>query len=105
MFGAFSRFLALALEGNAEATRAAWSEDMSFAAWQVEFLARQAGEAWALIGDTRAALGWLRRATALGFINYPFLAEFDRHLAGIRHTPEFQAYLAEVKVRYDAFEA
>jgi len=105
VFGAFSRFLAFALAGNAEATRAAWSEDMSFAAWQVEFLARQAGEAWALIGDAPAALGWLRRSTALGFINYPFLAEHDRHLEGIRNTPEFQAYLAEVKERYDAFEA
>jgi TolB-like protein len=105
VFGPFCRFLAHALEGNAQAARALWSEEMGAAAWQVEFLARMAGEAWALMGDTPAALGWLRRSTALGFINYPFLAEHDRHLAGIRHTPEFQAYLAEVKERWLVFEA
>ena len=105
VFGAFCRFFSLALEGNAQATRAAWSEHMAAAAWQVEFLAREAGEGWALIGDTPAAIGWLRRATALGFINYPFLAKHDRHLERIRQAPEFQAYLADVKARYDAFEA
>ena len=59
---------------------------------------------WALIGDTENALKWLRQCTALGFINQPFLARHDRHLKGIRDTPEFQAYLAEVKERWLAFE-
>jgi hypothetical protein len=71
----------------------------------VEFLARQSGEAFALIGDAETAVTWLRRSTELGFIHYPFLAEHDRHLERIRETPQFQAYLAEVKERWQAFEA
>jgi predicted Zn-dependent protease len=105
VFGPFSRFFCHALEGNEQAARAAWPVEMSAAAWQVEFLARQSGDAWALIGDVPAALGWLRRSTALGFINYPFLAEHNRLLARIRGAPGFQQYLAEVKPRWEAFEA
>jgi TolB-like protein len=105
VFGPFCRFLRHALERDTEATRAAFTEEMAVAARQVEFLARQSGEAFALIGDAETAVTWLRRSTELGFIHYPFLAEHDRHLERIRETPQFQAYLAEVKERWQAFEA
>ena len=104
VFGAFCRFLILAQQRDVAGARAAFTAEMAAAAMQVEFLARQAGDAYAMIGDYEPALMWLRRSTELGFINYPFLAKYNRHLEGIRETPEFQAYLAEVKQRYDVFE-
>jgi predicted Zn-dependent protease len=105
VFGAFCRFSRYALQQDVEAARAAFTPEMAVAATQVEFLARQAGEAFALIGDTERAVQWLRSSTELGFINFPFLAEHDRNLERIRETPEFQSYLAEVKERWLAFEA
>jgi serine/threonine protein kinase/tetratricopeptide (TPR) repeat protein len=60
--------------------------------------------ALALVGEKEKALDWLDNAVNRGFINYPFLAEKDRWLAGIRGEARFKKLLERVKTEWEHFE-
>jgi non-specific serine/threonine protein kinase len=102
-FAQLGQFYAHAFRGDRDAAR----RSMTPAVQQVLgsdpqyswFLA----ECYALIDDRPAALDWLNRATALGFINYPLLAETDPFLAPLRSDPTFQKLIADVKGRWESF--
>ncbi len=91
-------FLVGALTGSATAPAEAAG---TRAAMRNEFTACFMADACALVGQVDAALEWLRTAVGYGLINYPFLAEHDPFLAGIRREPGFQALLGDVKPRWD----
>jgi len=59
---------------------------------------------FALNGEVEAALEWLEHGFELGFINYPFLAEKDILLEGVRGDPRFQQLMERVKREWETFE-
>jgi serine/threonine protein kinase/tetratricopeptide (TPR) repeat protein len=62
------------------------------------------GVAYALMGDTRQALDWLKKATREGLPCYP-LFERDPDLDSLRKNPEFIAFLAQLKAQAERFRA
>jgi len=62
------------------------------------------GAAYALMGDTRQALDWFRKATREGLPCYP-LFERDPDLDGLRNVPEFIAFMAQLKAQAERFRA
>jgi tetratricopeptide (TPR) repeat protein len=57
-----------------------------------------------LNGEIDAALEALEHGLELGLINYPFLAEKDRLLDGLRGDPRFQGLMERVKKEWEEFE-
>jgi len=60
------------------------------------------GGIFALIGDKPRAIRWLRRAVELGDVNYPWF-ERDQNYDGLRSDPEYQAIIAGVRQRWEAY--
>jgi len=60
------------------------------------------GGVYALLGDKQNALLWLRRTVELGNVNYPWF-ERDKNYDSLRGDPEYQAIMADVKKRWEAY--
>ena len=58
----------------------------------------------ALLGDSAAALDWIRKAAALGYWDAPWMRK-DAALATLHGLPEFAALTAEIESRQRAFRA
>jgi hypothetical protein len=58
---------------------------------------------YALEGKSEEAVKWLREAAATGYPNYP-LFERDPYLNRIRQTPEFEQFMAEMKVQFEKYK-
>jgi len=61
-------------------------------------------EIYAQLGEKEKTLEWLEHAVSLGFINFPFLNEYDPFLAGIRSEERFQKLMERVKYEWEHFE-
>ena len=59
---------------------------------------------YALLGDKRNALLWLRRTVELGDVNYPWF-EKDKNFDSMRGDLEYQAIMADVKKRWEAYRS
>ena len=59
---------------------------------------------YALIKETDEALEWLENATRHGFINYPFLSQYDPLLEHLRQEQRFKALMEEVRSQWERFE-
>ena len=59
---------------------------------------------YALMGEKQEALDWLEIAVNRGFINYPFLSEYDPFLENIRGEPRFKKLMERVKHEWENFE-
>ena len=59
---------------------------------------------YALLGDKEKSLDWLENAVNRGFINYPYLNEYDPYLANIRGEPRFKKLMEQVKDEWEHFE-
>jgi non-specific serine/threonine protein kinase len=58
---------------------------------------------YALAGLKDAAMDWLENAVSRGFINYPWMAEYDPFLTGLRGEPRFDEMLGRVKREWEQF--
>jgi DNA-binding winged helix-turn-helix (wHTH) protein/TolB-like protein/Tfp pilus assembly protein PilF len=58
---------------------------------------------YAMAGDPKEAVRWLRETADTGFPNYP-LFERDHFLDHIRNAPEFVQFLAEQKTQWERFQ-
>lgn len=58
----------------------------------------------ALIGHKQEALDWLENAVNRGFINYPFLNDYDPFLKNIRNESRFQNLMERVNYEWENFE-
>jgi non-specific serine/threonine protein kinase len=59
---------------------------------------------YAMMGDRKKALYWLETAIDHGFINYPYLSEYDPLLAKLKDEPQFQKLMERVKHEWENFE-
>ena len=66
---------------------------------------RMLAQAYALAGKVDEALHWLAIAVDRGFINYPYLSEHDVLLTGLKGDARFEKLLADVRARWQSFEA
>lgn len=64
----------------------------------------QLAEGYALYDKKKEALDWLENAANRGFINYPFLNEYDPFLKNIREEPRFKKLMERVKHEWENFE-
>ena len=58
---------------------------------------------YALLGEHKQALVWLKRTVELGDVNYPWF-EKDKNLDSMRNDPEFKAIMADVRQRWQAYK-
>jgi serine/threonine protein kinase/Tfp pilus assembly protein PilF len=61
------------------------------------------GGVYALLGDKPRALAWLKRAVALGDVNYPWF-ERDKNYDSLRSNPEYQSIMAGARQRWEAYK-
>ena len=61
-------------------------------------------QSFAMVNENEKALLWLEYAVNRGFINYPFLAEYDPTLENIRKEPRFKKLMKRVKKEWENFE-
>ncbi|MGA2587747.1 MAG: hypothetical protein ABSF88_12085 [Candidatus Aminicenantales bacterium] len=59
---------------------------------------------FALLDKRKNALDWLENAVDCGFINYPFLNEYDPYLANIRGDERFKKLMERVRYKAEHFE-
>lgn len=93
--GQFARFFGCAVSGNRDEALAAATPLVLEASRPQSYLARDVAVSYGLIGENGEALEWLQHTIALGFVNYPFIAERDPLLTPLRSDPRFAA-VAEV---------
>jgi len=61
------------------------------------------GGIYALLGDRQRALDWLKRAVALGNVNYPWFQRGKNYI-NLRADSEYQTVMAGVQQRWEAYE-
>jgi non-specific serine/threonine protein kinase len=59
---------------------------------------------FALSGMKDEAFDWLENAVDRGFINYPFMSEYDPFIENIRSEPRFKRLMERVKHEWEHFE-
>jgi hypothetical protein len=64
---------------------------------------RLLAQGFALADMPERAMHWLEIAVARGFINYPFLAQYDPALEGLRANPKFVRLMDTVRGRWEQF--
>jgi hypothetical protein len=95
--------MARALQGDATAARHVTPLLEQSARW-VEYLALFLAGGYALISRRDDALGWLKEAVRLGFINYPFFTRVS-FLEPLRGDADYEALMQQVERRWRAFDA
>jgi TolB-like protein/lipoprotein NlpI len=61
-------------------------------------------ESYAFLGEAGEAIEWIENAVDWGFINYPFLMEYDPFFANIRGEERFKKLMERVKYEWEHFE-
>jgi non-specific serine/threonine protein kinase len=59
---------------------------------------------YAILGDRQKTLDWLENAVDMGFINYPFLSEYDPFLKNLHGEKRFERLMQRVKSEWENFE-
>ncbi len=85
-----------ALQIASEDFRTAARNDLQYSVFMAEGLA--------LLDEKDESLDWLESAVDRGFINYPFLAEYDPFLKNIRNASGFKQLMKRVKYEWENFE-
>lgn len=85
-----------ALQTLPEAFKILMKKDEMFPIWMAE--------SYSLINEKNEAINWIEYGVESGFINYPFLNEYDIFLANIRSEERFIKLMERVKSEWENFE-
>jgi TolB-like protein len=96
-------FFAHALRGRRSEALGSLTPDIEAAANATDVFPRFLAQGYALAGMPHEAMRWLSVAVDRGFINYPFLAEYDPFLKPLRGDVRFERLLAGVRERWEKF--
>jgi len=104
MYGQYASFLLNALRGNTEEAckvitpeiASSWKDQ-----WQMPWMV---ASIYSMMGKTEESLEWLEHAINRGFINYPFLNEYDPFFENIRGEERFVKLMERVKHEWENFE-
>ncbi|MBW1764787.1 MAG: hypothetical protein JRJ23_08625 [Deltaproteobacteria bacterium] len=98
------QILKYALAGNKERVFQEITPDFKKTVQRNPFNSHPLASFFALIDEKEEALNWLENAVNRGFINYPFLNEYDPFLKNIRGEKRFIKLMERVKHEWDFFE-
>jgi tetratricopeptide (TPR) repeat protein len=76
---------------------------LKFAEWD-EMISLMLAQSFALIGENEKALYWLEYTVNRGFINYPYLSEYDYTFENICGEERFKKLMERVKYEWENFE-
>jgi serine/threonine protein kinase len=97
-------FRKLALQGKQkDALKTVTRELKNWVRWDEQF-SWEMSASYALIDQKQEALDWLDNAVNRGFINYPFLNEYDPLLENIRSEERFKKLMERVKHEWESFK-
>ena len=99
-----SQFLMNAFLGGNKEAQAAVSENLKVTAKKDDFFSLIMADCYAMIGEKEEALEWLEHAVNYGWINYPFLKEYDTWLENIHDEERFKKLMKRVKKEWEDFE-
>ena len=85
-----------ALENISSEFKMAMKEDEILPIWMAEI--------YSLIKEKNEAIDWIEQGVKWGFINYPFLMEYDIFLENIRGEERFKKLMERVKYEWENFE-
>jgi non-specific serine/threonine protein kinase len=94
----------LALQGEKEKTRELLSSEFLATSRRDAAYSLLAADVYAMLDEREQALDWLENAVNRGFINYPYLSEYDPFLSKLRSDPRFRKLMVRVKQEWERFE-
>jgi non-specific serine/threonine protein kinase len=100
-----SLLLLYGLEGKRSEALRYFTEDAQATARRDPQYSWMVAACYGILGDGERALDWLTNAVDRGFVNYPFLNEYDPFFAGIRQDERFKQLMERVKTEWENFEA
>ena len=96
--------MAHALAGERERAVAEITPDLLEASTWDDIFSWWLADCYSLVGERDAALDSVERMIELGIFNYPFLAEHEPFLRGVRDAPRFRELLERARSRWNSFE-
>jgi len=103
-FVKLGHYLRLALQGEKERLPALLSPEFAATARRDPVYSYDMAVIDALADEREQALDWLENAVNRGFINYPYLNEYDPFFTRLRSDPRFQKLMVRVKGEWERFE-
>ena len=103
-WGKLAAAMSCALRGDRAGLLAIMTPELRAAAEWDDIFSWWTADCFALVNERDAALDFLERAVEFGYINYPFLAEYEPFLANVRGEPRFAQLMDRVRVAWNAFE-
>ena len=85
-----------ALQSVTKEAKEMFKKDEIFPIWMAE--------SYILIHEIEEALDWLKHGVNWGFINYPFINEYDPYFENIRGEERFKKLMERVKYEWENFE-
>jgi TolB-like protein len=99
-----ARFLGHALLRRQQDALACVTTEVEEVATKSDVFARFLAEGYALAGVPERAIHWITLAIERGYINYPFLAQYDPCFESLRSDLRFQRLMEAVRERWLSFE-
>jgi len=104
IFTELGQFYKYALQNNKSKAKHTISDKLKSYAARDEVISIFMAECYALIDEEEEAINWIECGVGWGFINYPYLNEYDPFLENLRGEPRFQKLMERVKHEWENFE-
>ncbi len=97
-------FIEHALSGRRAEALTSVSEQLKAAARRGEYWSLVMADCYALIDENGQALDWLANAIDCGYINYPYLSQYNKILVKLHGDPRFDSLMQRAKYEWEHFD-